>query len=486
MKLTPSGSSYLVARISPETLGFSPTLAWCPVPSLSHRTKPYRLPKSITIGTLDSEQAGARLTPGPFAVAVMKGKNRSLICVKADRGWHRWNFIEFIVKRDGVEVRVDLENHTPPKQAANHVEVHILPAEPDESLHDLLSRGMRFSYPDSGKPSLPKTPSWWRRPIYCGWGDQVATALTMEGLGAESRALAYCIQGLYERWICRLEQADVPIGTVTIDAGWSQGGVLSPNPVQWPNLRGFIDRQHEKGRRVIMWLGTWLAEGLPDKWCVFSGKTRLVADATNPQYRSFLKEHIHRLLSGGKGCFDADGFKIDQLQYIPNERKPRAAEQFERSFELKGRHPKLKLAGTNYGCELLHQLQKDIYDTAKSAKSDALVTSSTAHPYFHDTLDMIRLHDTGSVDTDVFSAMKARADLAQAALPNILIDTDNWIIGDYQKWMDYTIQSYRLGVPCIFYTERYVQAKNEAAETLRIPLKDLRRIGKHWSKDKRQ
>lgn len=481
VKLTQSGSSYLVARISPKTLGFSPTHVLCPIPSRKHHTAPYPVPKSITIGTIDSAEIGAKLTPGPFAMVIKNKTMESLVCVRADRGWHRWNFIEFITRRDGVEVRIDFEGRTPLKQAREHVDVFLLPAEPGESSLALLARGMKQLYPAAGKkPS--DTPAWWHRSIYCGWGDQVAISLEMEGLGEESRALAYCIQGLYERWVRRLEQAEVPIGTIIIDAGWSPAGVLYPNTVQWPDMRGFIDRQHEKGRRVLLWLGTWMAEGLPDKWCVFAGKTRLVADPTNSGYRAFLKEHIHRLLSDGRGCFNADGFKIDQLQHIPNERQPRRAERFEKSFLLEGRHPKLKLAGTKWGCELLHQLQKDIYTAAKSAKSDALVTSSTAHPYFYDTLDMIRLHDTVSVETDVFAAMKARADLTHAALPDILIDTDNWILGDYQKWMNYTIHSHHLGVPCIFYAERYVQAMNEAAETFIVPLKDLRRIGRNWRK----
>ena len=32
--------------------------------------------------------------------------------------------------------------------------------------------------------------------------------------------------------------------------------------------------------------------------------------------------------------------------------------------------------------------------------------------------------------------MQARADLARAALPNCLIDTDDWVHTDYGKWVD--------------------------------------------------
>lgn len=139
-------------------------------------------------------------------------------------------------------------------------------------------------------------------------------------------------------------------------------------------------------------------------------------------------------------------------------------------------------AGRGWGCELLHQLQQDIYDAAKSVKPDCLITSSTVHPYFHDTLDMVRLHDMGHVAQDIFAAMGARADLARAALPGKLIDTDDWVHTDYDLWMRYTSGSRQLGVPCIFYSERFMINWRAEPATRSIPLRDLCKIATAWNR----
>jgi len=456
-KLTIQGTC-LVAKIGPDLLGFTPAAVWCPSPSRQHRIKPYRVPKTLRIGTRGNFEVAARFSPPPFAVMVQRARQRRLICVKADGGWHQWSFVDFVATGRGIQVRIDLEGHTPARRARQHVRVFVLPADADRPPMESLADCLRQLYPAASRPASSRNPSWWYRPIYCGWGDQVGLSLDLEGPGRESRAVAYCTQGLYERWVRRLEDAGVPIGTITVDVGWSSGGVWQPRPDQWPDLRGFVDRQHKKGRRVLLWIGTWLCEGLPDDRCISAGRTTLVADPTNPKYRRFLRDQVRRLLAPHAGCFNADGFKIDQLGYTPSENQPRGALHFGRMFEVPARHERLRLAGTKWGCELLHQLQKDIYTAAKSAKPDALITSSTVHPYFHDTFDMVRLHDTGPVDTDVFQAMKVRADLAAAALPGKPIDTDDWVHTDYQKWLDYTLQSHRLGVPCLFYTERFVRS----------------------------
>src|SRR5690606_4645592 len=133
-----------------------------------------------------------------------------------------------------------------------------------------------------------------------------------------------------------------------------------------------------------------------------------------------------------------------------------------------------------WGCELLHAYQKLVYDAAKAAKPDALITSSTVHPYFADTFDMVRLHDMGSVPADIFATMRARADLARAALPGKPIDADNWVHSDYDMWRRYTAGSTALGVPCTLYAERFVLNWQQEPAARLIPLDDLRQIGNAW------
>ncbi len=468
----------LVARLSPSQIGFAPERVWNPSPSVRHRTEPYEVPRRIEMGIRGTEESGAKFSPPPFAVVVEGHGRRALAALAADGGWHRWNQAAFSADRDGVRAEVDLEGHTDPSEALSHVGLYVLDGVEGEARMELLARGLRQLYPQAY--ARVHVPDWWLRPIYCGWGDQVTTSMWLEGVGPEPRALAYCTQGLYERWIRRLQKAAVPAGTVIVDAGWSPAGTWEPNTERWPDLRGFIARQHQAGRRVLLWLATWLWQGLPDEWCAFAGDVKLTTDPTQPEYRAHIRRQVARLV--GPGGYDADGFKIDQLAFCPSERAPMGGARFGETGSYGPPPARIRLAGDLWGCELLHQLQKDIYDAAKAAKPDALVTSSTVHPYFHDTFDMVRLHDMGHVATDIMAAMKARADLARAALPGKPIDTDDWVHSDYALWMRYTTSSHALGVPCTLYAERFMQSWSAEPATRPIPLADLRRIARAWAR----
>ena len=183
---------------------------------------------------------------------------------------------------------MDLEGHTNPTEAARHASIMLVAGLEGEARTELLARGLEAAYPVEFASAC--APEWWTRPVYCGWGDQVALSLKLEGPGPERRAINYCTQGLYERWIQRLESAGVPVGTIIIDNGWSPCGVWEPHFDRWPDLRGFIDRQHDAGRRVLLWVGFWLYEGLPERWCTRIGDRLLTADAGNAGYRAFPAE----------------------------------------------------------------------------------------------------------------------------------------------------------------------------------------------------
>jgi hypothetical protein len=47
-------------------------------------------------------------------------------------------------------------------------------------------------------------------------------------------------------------------------------------------------------------------------------------------------------------------------------------------------------------------------------------------------------------------------------------------------WLNYTSHSHTLGVPCIFYAERFMKDWEKEPATQDIPLKDLRRIAAAW------
>ncbi len=472
----------LTAILQVKELGFIPEQIWSPSPSVDHRTSPYRVPKKIMIGIRGSQETGAKFSPPPYAVIIMGGGRRLFVGIRAEAKWHLWNSAFFNATKKGIEVKIDLEGHSDPHEANKHIDLFVVRDSDDESDYSLLERGLNLCYPEGRIHPQEDIPSWWLMPVYCGYGDQVGISFECEGPdGPEARALAYCIQGLYERWIDILDQESLPFGTIIIDAGWSSGGVWQPNKIQWPDLRGFIDRQHSKGRKVLLWIATWYTEGLPDDWCIYCGSKKLVADPENPSYLSFIRNNIRKLLSDAKDCYNADGFKIDQLAYTPTERMPLGGEHFGRQIRVGKNHPFIKYDGKLWGCELLYKLQKEIYLAAKNTKKDCLITSSTVHPYFHDTFDMVRLHDAGVIlpQTDVFEAMKARALLSKAALPSHPIDSDDWVHSYYDKWVDFTKRSWNIGVPCIFYAERFVVFRPEP-KVLPVERTTLRAIAKAW------
>lgn len=470
-------ATQLIATLPAQALGFRPARVWNPSPSIHHRTAPYEVPKSLGIGVRDTTETAARYSPPPFAVVIEAAEQQTLVVVAADPQWHRWSHIDFQVTDQELAIAIDLEGRTRPGDLLPHLHVTLVPGNRNESRHDLLARGLTQCYP-AASANAPRIPAWWLRPIYCGWGDQITTAMWLEGIGPEARGMAYCLQGLYSRWIRRLDEAGVPLGTVTIDLGWSQAGVWEPDTVKWPDLRGFVAEQHRAGRRVLLWLGLWQWEGLPAAWCTTQGGRRLTTDPTHPDYRAFIREKVRALLS--PDGFDADGFKIDQLAWVPSQRRSLAGPRFDKMEDKPASAEPILMHGDVWGCELLHLLQQDIYEAAKSVKPDALITSSTVHPYFHDTCDMVRIHDMGHVPDDIFAAMRARVDLAKAALPGKPVDTDDWLHTDYAMWLRYTSGSHVLGVPCTFYAERFLNNWEHEPSTIPIPLEDLRQIGRAW------
>jgi hypothetical protein len=469
----------LVAKVGLKDLGFKPTHVWNPSPSYEHRVTPYELPMDIIIGLKGNRITCAKYSPPPFALILENKDQKALISVACKPGYHFWNQVDFFNKLTGSVVEIDLEGHSDPKVVNKKVELHITLGNPGESRHELLKRGLMQDYPEANKPR--KIPDWWLKPIYCGWGDQVTISQYLEGVGEEARALAYCTQGLYERWIRRLDEAGVPFGTTIIDAGWSPTGVWEVDTIKWPDLRGFIDREHARGRKVLLWIGTWLYDGLAKEYCSTMDGQQLTTDPTNPKYMKKVTEWVKHLI--GPDGINADGFKIDQLAWSPSHRRFWTGSRFGLMRELEPSKKRvIKFHGKGWGTELLYRLQKNIYESAKSVKPDCLITSSTVHPYFHDTFDMVRIHDMGYVAEDIFEAMKARVDLGKAALPHAPTDTDDWVHTNYDTWLKYTAGSHVLGVPCIFYAEHFMLNWKAEPATKLIPMSDLKKIAKEWKK----
>jgi hypothetical protein len=279
-----------------------------------------------------------------------------------------------------------------------------------------------------------EVPAWWRGGIFCGWGAQCRLASRGRGPAAD-----HATQANYDAFLGALEGHGVVPRTVVIDDKWQRTyGRNEPDEDKWPDLRSWIAARHERGQRVLLWWKAWDPEGLPPELCVRRPDgTPVAVDPTAPGAADLLRELMRELLS--PDGLDADGLKVDFTATTPS-------------------GSSLSAHGGLWGISLLHELLRVVYDGAKAAKDDALVITQTPHPGFADVTDMVRLNDMLRLDDPgpirpetVVPQMRHRAAIASAALPDRLIDTDDWTIPDLATWRDYLQVKGELGVPAIYY-----------------------------------
>jgi hypothetical protein len=273
---------------------------------------------------------------------------------------------------------------------------------------------------------------WWREPLFCGWGAQCHLA-SHDGRRAPDQAT----QANYDAFLEALEREDVVPGTIVIDDKWQEAyGTNLPDAAKWPDLRGWIARRHQQGQRVLLWWKAWDPEGLDPELCVCTPDGSPVAvDPTNPRTQQVIRNSMHALLS--PDGLDADGLKVDFTARTPS-------------------GAALTLHGETWGIALLHELLRVMYEGAKAAKPDALVITQTPHPGFVDVTDMIRLNDMLRLDDagpypPVVPQMRHRAAVAQAACPELLLDTDDWAVPNMETWREYLDVKLELGVPALYY-----------------------------------
>lgn len=274
------------------------------------------------------------------------------------------------------------------------------------------------------QPQVGAQPDWWSSPIQCGWGSQCYLSRVQGG-----RAPDHCTQANYDSFLEVLTAQRLLPGTLVLDDKWSATyGTSEVDLQKWPDLPGWIARAHERGQRVLLWWKAWDPEGLPLEACVLSDLGEPVAaDPTSPVYEQILRESVRRMLLE----YGADGFKVDFSARTPS-------------------GPGLQRHGEAWGIHLLHRLLWILRDEAKRCKPDALIMTHTPHPVFADVSDMIRLNDVNT-GADVNEQMVHRARVAHAALPQHLIDTDNWPMPSLEAWRSYTRLQPQLGIPSLYF-----------------------------------
>jgi hypothetical protein len=363
-------------------------------------------------------------TPPPYCFVFQKEDVCLAVGVEAEPSKNQYTDFCYQTQRSAFYLSLSFEGRT---EVDGHYRLPAIGFEFAADPYDALaahSNALR----SQGLAATPKrTPArWWSEPIYCGWGSQCALAALHGG-----RAPDYATQENYEKFMAELEQHGVSPGIVVLDDKWQKSyGENEVDETKWPDLKGFIKRQHEAGRKVLLWLKAWDPEGLPSELCGRNGAGVPVAvDATHPGFEERFRASIRRMLS--PQGYDADGIKLDFSARIPAS-------------------PGLTLSGKAWGLELMKQYLGILYSEAKTVKDDALIMTHTPHPYLADVLDMIRLNDI-NIGTDVLAAMRHRAKVAKIACPTALIDTDNWPITDKATWRTYTALQPELGVPSLYF-----------------------------------
>jgi hypothetical protein len=307
--------------------------------------------------------------------------------------------------------------------------------------------GIRAQRDRVGPPVVARDEAeWWGRSMFCGWGSQCHLS-SIGGGPAPSLAT----QENYDAFLAALEAHGVHPWTVVIDDKWqSSYGRNEPDSAKWPDLRGWIAGRHERGQRVLVWWKAWDPEGLPEELCIRRPDGMPVAlDPSNPRARALIREVMHEIC--GPDGLDADGLKTDFTARTPSGHA-------------------LTAKGRSWGIALLHDLLSVVYSEVKAAKPDALVITQTPHPSFADVTDMVRLNDTLRLDDPgpipaeaLVPQMQFRAAVARAALPEVLIDTDDWAMPDKRTWREYLEAKTAIGVPSLYYAT-HIDGSGEALD----------------------
>lgn len=320
---------------------------------------------------------------------------------------------------------------------------------PGNDVYDALSGYSEWLYGFGGCHKIDRTnvPRWWMGPFFCGWGEQAYLNPSNIFAGANQKD--------YNTMSSRLDELGLKPTVIIIDDKWQNSyGELLPDLKKWPDMRAFVDAEHAKGRRVLLWMKSWDNEGLRSEECVKSLCVPYCADPTSPIYKKRIQETMHRLLSSEPGCFNCDGFKVDFANCMPL-----------------GKNLVTYEHGV-YGIELLKRLLTLIYQSAKAVKPDCLINTSCSHPYFAEVTDQCRLHDYNGQLRYLWEVREFRAKLFRAAFPGISIDTDDPYCTSKEQTLNYLRRSPELGIPVLY----------QLHGTERCPLtdEDFRDVAKIW------
>jgi len=345
------------------------------------------------------------MVPPPFCYSFFTEgiDTRFGIALTAKPGEYNFDHFRFQAGYDTFSFSTDYYGYQRPSGTEECFETgHIMGFAGEDDL-DVLRKYSEYSF-DYGyavRRSGPKA-DWWTLPLFCGWGEQGSHANLAPKAGADIYDCA--CQSVYEEMVRILEEKNLPITTVIIDDKWQKYyGIPLPDPEKWPDMRAFVDAQHAKGRKVVLWYKVWNGEGLTNEEQIQCLCRPAGADPTSAAYAAHMKEAFYKILSPDDGCFNCDGFKFDFANCMP------LGEMI---------YPSNRRI---YGVELLKRMFKLLYDCTKSVKPDALVNNSCCHPYFAEVTDQVRLHDYATNVRNAHTTLDNRFNVFHAVMPEAVV-----------------------------------------------------------------
>lgn len=299
------------------------------------------------------------------------------------------------------------------------------------------------------KPRFSELPDWWKNPFVCTYGDQM---------------LEHKVGPLIdEKWVSEfVEIAEKDWGlekiNLIIDDSWQHYFTFEPKAEEsrFPDMRGFIDRMHDRGHHVILWNTPMFVNlaagfetraerhGMVSDWCYAAYDPNsyfaLVApqcqaiDYTSENARTFLREVCEGLFGSGEGQYNADGVKLDFIGCLRNPERTKSYS-----------HPENGIGATE-----LMRFYRIFREEAKRVKPDVLIDCTVGDPRFEEFIDVNRMHDThcGTIEKEI------RANLSVLACPDLPIDSDGALM--FTGWLKtHYISAAVYAVPSMYYMKRF-------------------------------
>lgn len=420
------------------------------------------------------------LSPPPFSFAMLSEKESVFCGVAVPEG--EYNFLSFdYTGSRGPSFRLTYEGHTQVNGefVSPKLVIGFGSREKNEAINSYVKWLRVNDYLPEESPK--EIPDWWYEPIFCGWG-QMRYDYRADHDGHENGSFInvtfYCTEQLYRNYLASMEAHDINPGTIIIDMGWAENPALhKPSPKRWTDLRAFVDEQHAKGRKVLLWYAPVVTQGLPPEACMTLFGKPAFPDPTSPVYQEILAEEIRKMLSDETGCLNADGFKIDFTQNTPSENGRFTGyinnfwglinESDEKYLypSLGERQELIQTHGDKWGVEILREYIRLIYENMKIHKPDSMLITHTPNPYFTEIVDVLRLNDLDGECQDVLGVMQNRAKIARMCAQNWLLDTDNDLMVDKARWRAYIQLQPQLGIPDTYYANAIANSQEQFDES---------------------